>query len=1313
MKKKIIFLMSALLVAVLGFASFVNKESAQNIVYDFSVFDETTDMPTTEYWTCTTGSWGSARSAGAMDNQPINSRLADVLFTCTGSSNIIWQLYENDGLGNQLVANSSTVSITLPKAAAGDQIVFYASGNQKNGVVFAGQTIAKDADYADYTLTAEADAPTIALPKGLCIRTITIKKGSAAEGTTWDFTAITETDMTGYEDGAGNMTGKYSDDPNVWASLYNNGAFEGELMKNATEPFGPTAGLKFTAGGSKWVYVRFYAETSGGIHLMSNNKDLRLSIPAAAGKAVILKIGGNGGTLTVEEGAEEESITGTKSYEYYMLNATADTVKLHLYKNCFIQKIFVGDAPTPADPQLTATAEIEVNAGEEAQIEYSTKSDIAPTFSSSDETIAKVDATGKVTAVAAGTATITVAHAANPYFTAATAEVTVKVKTAGVTALDQLVAEAVASAEDGAATVTLAEGGEYTLDAEAVAGMVDLTIEGNGSKVVVGENGTISAKQGLTIKNVKFDAANGQQALIKLPKMTEAADTALYNLHGENGKNSFFNEKTFTLDKVSVSGLTQALLQTCDRWCLKNLVIKNSIIQLNASSGKFIDWQTNGGDGMIKAINLEGNTIYNVQANDGIFFLAYNTSKPMPEKFYGADDNTCTWTMTNNTIAQAFKQMSDRYTENKVATVKWTKNVWYSHTNLTKTRNCTFEMTATDNSGDGSVNLGNFGTKENLQITVPTDAYDFNEEALIPYFSLFKRTLAYENRMGDTRWLVEGKVAGGRVWDFSNNGENYPDEWAAIKADATNWKRTKENQDVRYQNVEAIEDAEAVVSVTVPATEEGAEPTVETHKVSFMEGLFWTADANKLIVGDGSSSNYKCLQIQKGGKFTVKGLYAGDIIAVTACSTTRNEEADNIRFTNAYPEALAVAMAGEYTEYTVTVVSDGDVTFEAAKDVRLQKLEIRPMEADYSYPGLAIRLANDMAKDVESTDDEGNVTVKEYNTKGVRMHAGDKDAIVATTKNEMVPVTYTSSDEAVVTVDAEGNFEAVAPGVATITVEQAKGAGFYGSKVERFIVVNPELAYHPIAINMVNEQAELVYTPDAIGYVAGANNNGINDYHVLPAYYGSWMFYNNGNDGDGYVQAKTGNNSWMKIDYRDGANDSVCNEVCPNSEITGFNACYRPTVSGNYDLTMDYYVTGVEKVKFYYCTSASKVGGLRLNIYEDGSDEVVYTVAGVSDTKGKAQNGFSYTVEQAGLDMTKSYKVRAVREDEGDVLVYAVKFFGDGETHGSTEITTGIHEMVVMPMGNNGAVYDLQGRRVSTMQSGQLYIKNGKKFINK
>lgn len=1233
MKKKFIFLCSAFaILAATAFATFANRSGATEIVYDFSVFNAETDQPTSDNWSYAAGDWGSIRNAAGLETpSAINARLANVLFTCNGSGNIVWQLYSaNEGWGNQIVMNNSGVKMQLPEASAGDEIVFFATANRD--AEFAGQTIAKNAEYANYTIKAEADAPTIDMPRGLTIRTITIKKGGAAPaGKTWDMAAITEADMQGYVKDEGNLTGNaYAGNPEAWAALNNNAAFEGELMKNATEPFGPTAGLTFKAGGSKWVYVRFYPEAYGGFHINSNNKDLQINIPAGSGKAVIMKIGGNGGTITTLAGATEESVTTTKTYDYYMWNATADIVSLKLFKNCYIQKITVLDAaPTQADAELKVNpASVELNAEETAQLEYTSKNDIAPVFTSSDDKIAKVDATGKITGVSAGTATITVSQAANPYFKAASVEIPVKVKTAGETAIEKLVAAAVATAENGAVTIELADGGEYTLDTVAVCDTINVTIEGNKSKIIVGEKGAISAKQGLAIKNVKFDATQAKAAgLILLPKMTESTDSALYNLHGANGKNAFFNDKAIALENVSVSELATSLIANEDRWCVKNVNIKNSIFQLNAMSGKFINFQAGGGDGMIKNINVEGSTFYNLQANDGIFFLAYNTSKPMPNKFYGEDDNTCTWTMTNNTFAQVFKQMSDRYTENKVATVKWINNVWSGHTNLTKTRNCTFEMTAIDNSGEGA-NLGNFGLAETLQITVPETAYDFNEEALLPYFSLFKRTLAYESRMGDTRWLAGGKVAADRVWDFANNATNYADEWTLIKADATNWGQVKAGQEVRYQNIVKIDTTEAVVL-----------NGEATQKVKFLEGLTWIAAEKKLIIGDGSSATYACLQLQKGLQFSFDNVYAGDTILFTACNTGKNPTEDCVKFATGYPGVIGLSKAGEYTTDTIIALKTGKFEVEMAADTRLQKIEVRPYEGDYTYPALAVAMKSGKAH--------------------LRLNVDETDSIAATTKNDMVPVYFNSSDVSVATVDSNGEIKAVAPGTAVITIDQAAGGIYYGMVKKIFVQVMPQVAFHQVAVNYESEKCETVYSPDAIAAVAKADNNDAASYYITPEY-ATWMYFNNGNNGDNVVIAKEPNNAWMKIDFREGANDSVCHMACPVSEKTGTAACYNPSAGGGHFYSMDYYVTGAEAVKFYYHTSASKVGGLRLQVFENTTEgEPIDTQVGVSDQKGKGANGQSFTVSLGGLEKDKKYIIRALREGDGDVLVYAAKFYAE------------------------------------------------------
>ena len=87
-------------------------------------------------------------------------------------------------------------------------------------------------------------------------------------------------------------------------------------------------------------------------------------------------------------------------------------------------------ASGPVDPSFSVSSSINVEVGQTAEISVTTNSDGAVSYSSSAPSIATVDAAGKVTGVAAGTATITVSVAATANFNAASKQVPVTV-TAG------------------------------------------------------------------------------------------------------------------------------------------------------------------------------------------------------------------------------------------------------------------------------------------------------------------------------------------------------------------------------------------------------------------------------------------------------------------------------------------------------------------------------------------------------------------------------------------------------------------------------------------------------------------------------------------------------------------------------------------------------------------------------------------------------------------------------------------------------------------------------------------------------------------
>ena len=99
--------------------------------------------------------------------------------------------------------------------------------------------------------------------------------------------------------------------------------------------------------------------------------------------------------------------------------------------------VYYGGADTPVDETVTATltvspASLNLTVGQDATLTATTNSSATPTFTTSDAGVASVDAAGKVTAKAAGTATITVSVAAvEGAFTAASKTVPVTVTAAG------------------------------------------------------------------------------------------------------------------------------------------------------------------------------------------------------------------------------------------------------------------------------------------------------------------------------------------------------------------------------------------------------------------------------------------------------------------------------------------------------------------------------------------------------------------------------------------------------------------------------------------------------------------------------------------------------------------------------------------------------------------------------------------------------------------------------------------------------------------------------------------------------------------
>lgn len=160
-----------------------------------------------------------------------------------------------------------------------------------------------------------------------------------------------------------------------------------------------------------------------------------------------------------------------------------------------------------------------------------------------------------------------------------------------------------------------------------------------------------------------------------------------------------------------------------------------------------------------------------------------------------------------------------------------------------------------------------------------------------------------------------------RKWNFSNIKNDYADEYAAIWHSPDYWS----DGGTRATNVVAFDGEELTV--------DGA------TKIGFTEGLFWTAAAGKLLIGDGCSKNYQCIQTQKGAQFYIPQVAAGDTVKFVGCAPSK---AGTFTFENAEPASIELGKGTSYNEYSVVMTADGNFVYNAPQDIRLQSIAVIP-----------------------------------------------------------------------------------------------------------------------------------------------------------------------------------------------------------------------------------------------------------------------------------------------------------------------------------------------------------------------------------
>ena len=103
------------------------------------------------------------------------------------------------------------------------------------------------------------------------------------------------------------------------------------------------------------------------------------------------------------------------------------------------------------------------------------------------------------------------------------------------------------------------------------------------------------------------------------------------------------------------------------------------------------------------------------------------------------------------------------------------------------------------------------------------------------------------------------------------------------------------------------------------------------------------------------------------------------------------------------------------------------------------------------------------------------------------------------------------------------------------------------------------------------------------------------------------------------------------------------------------------------------------------------------------AQSVVMSQSGVDYILGKGSKGAGFYKAKAGSTLAAG-KAYFHFDNAAQVRNFVLRFGGE---------TTDIEDAVLAPATDNGAIYDLSGRRVNEVTKGGIYIKNGKKFIVK
>ncbi|MDO5447130.1 MAG: Ig-like domain-containing protein [Prevotellaceae bacterium] len=711
-------------------------------------------------------------------------------FTAGGSGWIHIRNYPEEYFGQQFYSNNKDLKVTVP-ATAGQYIIITALSPDK-GVLAVKAMEGTDTTTINvcanetYIYQSKAGDVTFNLVKQLTIKKIEVV--DALPANLWDFNTITAS----VADGTGNLKNNIVDDGGAgWTNHQNSKAItEEELTISEGVPYEVTKGLKFTAGGSGWIHIRNYPDEYNGKQFFSNNKDLKVTVPATAGQYIVFDAVSASGNTQIVCGDDTVdvypgAVTG------YMIQAKADNPVINIKKQLTIKKINVIDA-APAALAAGLKASIESNVlkvGDVAPITWSCYDGVTPIFASDNAEVATVDSKGNITAVSAGTANIVVTKKANAYYKEANVTIAVTVENAGPTELAAAIEQAIAGKTQGdTAVVTLDGKVAYTFEKPVDVGLVNIVINGNGALVTLSDSVQIAGQQGIEINNVNFDcAANTKCAPIALSANPDSVLVGAYYPVAEGETNNlrskaFYDLGAIVINECNFSGVKTSWISANKReWNLKTLKIINTIAQFDVASGidSYINWTGNSNnEGSIKDIVIEGSTLYNiVESNDNRFLRLQNNSNSQAQKAWAEPqfDAKESWVMTNNTFVNlpSNKEFANNYPNKNNVTLDFKGNIFYNTWRLQKISGSAIrEFTAADNSIIGITNAvdntdaASYATIDSLLISgekpfvVPTTALDLTNPDLTANFTPYGLSYAAQNDFGDPRWKADVKAPG-------------------------------------------------------------------------------------------------------------------------------------------------------------------------------------------------------------------------------------------------------------------------------------------------------------------------------------------------------------------------------------------------------------------------------------------------------------------------------------------------------------------------------------------------------------------------